>query len=120
MLKNGQPTAQGTTDATGLLTFANLTPGWYTLVEVAPPLGYVSKLPAVLLGAQAGQSLTVDIAHEVATPTPTATATPTKTPTPTETPTATPTATLMPTATATSTPTATPTPRRTWLPLLWR
>ncbi len=96
--RGSQAVAHGTTDAAGRLVFPALTPGSYTLVETAPPDGYVSQLPMVSFSVLAGETLDLDVAHLLATPTPTATST----------------------ATATATLTPTPTPMRSWLPLIWR
>ena len=106
--RDNVPVATGVTGLDGLHTFASLAPATYTLVETAPPAGYTGALPSIIVFIGAGQVISLDWPHLVATPTPTATATATLTPTPTA------------TATLTPTPTATATPRVywSWLPVL--
>jgi hypothetical protein len=111
-----------TTGGDGGFQFADLPPGWYSLMRANPP-GYLSTTGDALdLLLPSGATIRVSFGAWIpVTVTPTDTPGPTFTPTRTATPTATPSATPSVTPTPTRTRTGTPTDRhRIFLPIVQR
>ncbi len=92
LYRAGEVVGSGVTGGDGRVTFADLPPASYVVVETEPPAGYTRVLGQIALALTAGQTASFDWPHRLMTATPT--------------------------ATPSITPTATPSVHRVWLPLL--